>query len=110
VLIGAAGTDKTFEWIARTGDGWITTPREEDVVERVARFAQIWQDGGRDGAPRVVALDGRPDGVRLAQWAAGGVTDVVYGLPDRSEDEIGGYLDRLVGKLETMQPGSLVAA
>jgi probable F420-dependent oxidoreductase len=109
VLIGAAGTDKTFEWIARTGDGWITTPRDDDIVSRVARLQEIWTGAGRPGAPRVVALDGKPDAARLAEWSDGAVTDVVYGLPDRSEQEIAGYLDRLVGKLEDMQPGSLAA-
>ena len=107
VLIGAGGTDKTFEWIARSADGWITTPRDEDVVARLARLQEIWTAAGREGAPRVVALDGKPDTSRLEQWAAGGVTDVVHGLPERSEDEIVGYLDRLVGKLDAMQPGSL---
>ncbi|MDT4948828.1 MAG: hypothetical protein QOJ37_1423, partial [Pseudonocardiales bacterium] len=29
------------------------------------------------------------------------------GLPDRSVDEVHGYLDRLVVKMETMLPGSL---
>src|SRR3954468_20583867 len=56
VLIGAGGTDKTFEWIARSGDGWITTPRDEDVVARLARLQEIWTAAGREGAPRVVAL------------------------------------------------------
>ncbi|MDT4918819.1 MAG: hypothetical protein QOI15_1471 [Pseudonocardiales bacterium] len=109
-LIGAGGTDKTFGWIARSADGWITTPRDDDIVTKVARLQEIWTAAGRPGAPRVVALDGRPDGERLAGWAAGGITDVVYGLPDRVADEIPGYLDRLVGKLDAMQPGSLVAA
>jgi probable F420-dependent oxidoreductase len=109
-LIGAAGTDKTFGWIAQHADGWITTPRDEDITTKVARLHEIWTDAGRPGTPRVIALDGRPDGDRLTGWAAGGVTDVVYGLPDRHEDEIPGYLDRLVDKLEVMQPGSLIAA
>src|SRR5918911_1053789 len=26
VLVGAAGTEKNFKWIARSADGWITTP------------------------------------------------------------------------------------
>lgn len=102
VLIGAAGTDKTFAWIARSADGWITTPREDDVVLRVSRLQELWTEQGRDGAPRVVALDGRPDAARVETWRAGGVTDVVYGLPDRSADEILGYLDRLRTKLDTM--------
>ena len=109
ILIGASGTPKTFEWIARSADGWITTPRDEGIVDSVARLAETWTAAGRDGAPRVVALDGKPGADRLAEWAAGGVTDVVYGLPDRAADEIAGYLDRLAGKLEAMQPGSLVA-
>jgi probable F420-dependent oxidoreductase len=107
VIVGAAGTDSTFGWIARSADGWITTPREDEVVARTARLVEIWAAAGREGLPRVVALDGRPDADRLARWADGGVTDVVYGLPDRSADEIDGYLDRLVGKLDAMQPGSL---
>jgi probable F420-dependent oxidoreductase len=110
VLIGASATTKTFEWIARTADGWITTPRDEDIVDSVARLAEIWTAAGRVGTPRVIALDGKPDADRLAAWASGGVTDVVYGIPDRAADEIPGYLDRLVGKLENMQPGSLAAA
>jgi alkanesulfonate monooxygenase SsuD/methylene tetrahydromethanopterin reductase-like flavin-dependent oxidoreductase (luciferase family) len=28
ILVGAAGTEKNFRWIARTADGWITTPRD----------------------------------------------------------------------------------
>jgi probable F420-dependent oxidoreductase len=104
VLVGAGGTDKTFAWIARSADGWITTPRDDDVVARVARLHEIWHSAGREGAPRVVALDTRPDPDRLAQWAGGGVTDVVYGLPDRDASDIKAYLDRLRGKLGTLEP------
>jgi probable F420-dependent oxidoreductase len=102
VLIGAGGTDKTFEWIARSADGWITTPRDEDIVARVARLREIWSANRREGAPRVIALDVRPEAQRLAAWAAGGVTDVVYGVPDRDATEIDGYLDRLRAKLDAM--------
>ena len=87
VLIGAAGTDKTFAWIARSADGWITTPRDEDVVGRIGAAAGRLGRCRPAGDPRVVALDGRPDAERLATWAEGGVTDVVYGLPDRAADE-----------------------
>ena len=103
VLVGAAGTDATFRWIARSADGWITTPRETDVVPRVARLHEEWAAAGRDGSPRVVALDGRPDADRLAHWEAGGVTDVVYGLPDRDAGEIAGYLDRLADRLDAFR-------
>jgi probable F420-dependent oxidoreductase len=100
VLVGAGGTQRTFAWIARHADGWITTPRDHDIVAKVATLRGLWTGAGRGGAPRVIALDGRPDAQRLAAWSAGGVTDVVYGLPDRGAAEIGGYLDRLRAKLD----------
>jgi alkanesulfonate monooxygenase SsuD/methylene tetrahydromethanopterin reductase-like flavin-dependent oxidoreductase (luciferase family) len=103
VLIGASGTDKTFAWIAQHADGWITTPRDMDVLDGVRRFHGAWSAAGRAGVPRVIALDGRPDVERLEQWRAGGITDVLYGMPDRDADEIPGYLDRLTAKLESVR-------
>ncbi|MFF0489459.1 LLM class F420-dependent oxidoreductase [Nocardia sp. NPDC004068] len=100
VLIGTAGTEQGFRWVARHTDGWITTPYEPDLlVKRLALLHGIWRDEGRSGAPRVVALDGKPDPARLAEWDEHGVTDAVYGLPDRTEAEVLGYLDRLAAKL-----------
>ena len=103
VLVGASATDKTLAWISRTADGWITTPRDDQIVDSVARLHDAWRAAGRDGLPRVVALDGKPDADRLAQWSNGGVTDALYGLPDREPAEIAGYLDRLRAKLDAMQ-------
>jgi probable F420-dependent oxidoreductase len=99
-LVGAGGTRRTFAWIARNADGWITTPRDDDIVAKVATLFELWSAAGREGTPRVVALDARPDPQRLATWRSGGVTDVVYGLPDRDAAEIDGYLDRLRAKLD----------
>lgn len=103
VLIGAASTDKTFEWIARHADGWITTPREDDVIAGAARLQTTWTTSGRAGSPRIVALDLKPDADRLARWSDAGVTDVVYGLPDRSTEEVVAYLDRLSAKLAPLR-------
>jgi hypothetical protein len=47
----------------------------------------------------VTALAGKPDPELLAHWADIGVTDVAFGLPDRSPDEVVGYLGRLAGRL-----------
>ncbi|MFI5781373.1 TIGR03619 family F420-dependent LLM class oxidoreductase [Nocardia sp. NPDC051570] len=100
VLIGTAGTEQGFRWIARHSDGWITTPYEHELLlKRLGLLAEIWLAQGRIGAPRVVALDGRPDPGRLAHWEAAGVTDALYGLPDKSESEVLAYLDRLAAKL-----------
>lgn len=94
-LVGAAGTDKNFAWIARTADGWITTPGEHDVDARVVRLQQVWQESGRSGAPEIVVLDIRPDPERLERWRQLGVTEVVYGMPDKSEQDVLAYLERL---------------
>ncbi|WP_227984860.1 LLM class F420-dependent oxidoreductase [Nocardia spumae] len=100
VLIGTAGTEQGFRWIARSADGWITTPYEtETLLERLRLLGKVWQEEGREDTPRVVALDGKPDVERLAEWSKAGVTDVLYGLPDKSEAEVLAYLERLAGKL-----------
>lgn len=98
-LVGAAGTDKNFAWIARSADGWITTPGEQDIEARVVRLQQMWADAGRSGDPQIVVLDFKPDADKLATWRDLGVTEVVYGMPDKSETEVLAYLDRLAGKL-----------
>ena len=103
VLIGAGATDKTFDWISKHADGWITTPRDQGIVDSIANLHRIWTANGRDELPRVVALDVRPDLERLERWREGGVTDVLYGLPDKDADQIGGYLDRLTDKLSDLR-------
>ena len=99
VLVGASGTERTFDWIVRSADGWITTPRDREIDDQVRMLQQKWCESGRPGEPRIVALDGRPDPERLAGWEELGVTDVLYGTPDRSADEVLAYLDRLAAKL-----------
>ncbi|MEO6887088.1 MAG: LLM class F420-dependent oxidoreductase [Jatrophihabitantaceae bacterium] len=99
VLIGAGGTQKTFEWIARSADGWITTPRDDVLDDKIELLHSLWREAGRDEMPEVSALAGRPDPAVLAHWESIGVTEVIFGLPDRSEDEVLAYLDRLRAKL-----------
>ncbi|WP_280477778.1 LLM class F420-dependent oxidoreductase [Nocardia asiatica] len=99
VLIGAAGTERTFRWIAESADGWITTPGETDIADRLAQFHPIWRQAGRTGRPRVVALNYKPDAARLAEWDRAGVTDVVYGLPDKDEPAVLAHLARLADEL-----------
>ena len=60
VLVGAAGNEKNFKWIARSADGWITTPRDFDIDEPVKLLQDTWAAAGRDGAPQIVALDFKP--------------------------------------------------
>ncbi|MCU1675668.1 MAG: class F420-dependent oxidoreductase [Frankiales bacterium] len=60
VLIGAGGTDKTFDWIVANADGWITTPGEIEIDDQVALLQAKWEAAGRAGRPEIVALGGKP--------------------------------------------------
>ena len=83
-------------------DGWITTPRDFDIDEPVKLLQDTWAAAGRDGAPQIVALDFKPDPEKLARWADLGVTEVLFGLPDKSEAEVAAYVERLAGKLAAL--------
>ncbi|GAA1479764.1 LLM class F420-dependent oxidoreductase [Gordonia sinesedis] len=99
VLLGAAGTEKNFRWIARSADGWITTPGEADIDGSVRTLRSIWSESGRDGDPQIVVLDTRPDPERLDGWRQLGVSTVLYGVPDDDIDRARGYLAKLAAKL-----------
>jgi probable F420-dependent oxidoreductase len=99
VVVGAGGTERTFRWVVRSADGWLTTPYETDIDEQVKLLQTMWHDAGRTGEPEVVALGGRPDPRRLSHLESIGVTEVVFGLPDASEADVVAYLHRLAGKL-----------
>lgn len=99
IIIGAGGSVRTFAWIARFADGWLTTPGEADLDGKIARLHQAWHEAGRAGLPQIRALAGKPEPDLLAHWAEIGVTDVAFGMPDRSADEVAAYLNRLAGKV-----------
>jgi hypothetical protein len=65
----------------------------------VKLLQDTWAAAGRDGTPQIVALDFKPVPEKLARWADLGVTEVLFGMPDRSEEEIAAYVERLAGKL-----------
>lgn len=105
-VVGAAGTDRNFRWIARWANGWLSTPGEQDIEDRVPRLRQAWREAGRTGEPRIVLLAGKPNAERLATWRALGVDEVVFGLPDRPEADVRAYIERLAGMLTT-QPTAM---
>ncbi len=99
VLIGAGGTEKTFSWITRSADGWITTPTEGEIDDKVALLQRTWKEAGREGEPQIVALSGKPDFDALARWEQLGVTEVLFGFPEKGEQWVAEYFHRLAGKL-----------
>src|SRR5689334_21497926 len=87
VIIGAGAGPKTFAWIAANADGWMTTPIESDVPAKVAALKEAWAAAGRAGSPEVhVLIAMRPSPEDLAAWAECGVTELIWGLPDKSTD------------------------
>jgi len=101
VLIGATGNEKNFKWIAKYADGWMSTPQDADIGRLVNSLYAEWDSVGRVGRPRIVVLDmQKPEALRLSQWADIGVSEVVYGLPDKSSEEVRAYLGRLSDKLD----------
>ncbi|MEV0248017.1 LLM class F420-dependent oxidoreductase [Nocardia sp. NPDC050712] len=99
VLLGAAGGEKSFTWLAKNADGWITTPTEGELSGKIELLQRIWREQGRTGSPEIIALAGPHNAEQLAQWADLGVTEVVFGMPDRDADVVRGYLGKLAGKL-----------
>ncbi len=100
VVIGAGGGPKTMAWIAHHADGWMTTPREEDITAKIDDLRKAWADAGREGQPEVrVLIASRPSPEDLASWAAAGVDELIWGVPDAEPDAVIGYLDKLSGRL-----------
>lgn len=100
LLIGAGGGSKTFEWIARTADGWMTTPQESDVTGHASRLREAWASAGRSGQPEIHVLAvSKPTPELLEGWESAGVTEAIWGLPDRSADEVVAFLGRHAGRL-----------
>jgi len=102
VLVGGAGTDRNLRWITRSADGWMTTPDEQDVAGRVVELNRLWTEAGRDGSPQIAVLAGKYQPEKVAEWRELGVTEVIFGLPDRSEAEVISYLGKLADKLATL--------
>lgn len=100
LIIGAGGGERTFGWIARHADGWLTTPGEQHIGAKAAALRQAWAAAGRAGAPDIrVLVSSKPSAGDVAGWAGAGVTECLWGLPDGPAGPAGAYLDRLAGRV-----------
>jgi probable F420-dependent oxidoreductase len=102
VLVGAGGTERTFSWIAANADGWITTPYETDVDDKIHLLNKYWSEAGRDGKPYTVVLGGRADPERVAHLSALGVDELVIGVPDKDEDEVIAFIAKIGARLAAL--------
>ena len=100
VILGAGAGPKTFAWIARHADGWMTTPTSTNVAAGADALRKAWADAGREGAPDVrVLVAKRPSAEDFADWTAAGASELIWGVPDADEDKVLAYLDKLAGRL-----------
>jgi probable F420-dependent oxidoreductase len=100
LVIGAGGGPKTFRWIARHADGWMTTPTQTDIGGQVEALKTVWAEEGREGIPDIrVLIAFRPDPNDLMAWAEAGVSELIWGVPDAAPDEVLAYLDKMAGRL-----------
>lgn len=105
ILLGAGLGPKTIEWIVAHADGWMTTPIEQDIAEKITTLRTAWAEAGREGAPQVhVLIASRPAPEDLASWAQAGATDLIWGVPDKSPDDVLVYLDKLAARLDLATP------
>ncbi|MBZ5735085.1 TIGR03619 family F420-dependent LLM class oxidoreductase [Nocardioides sp. TRM66260-LWL] len=108
LIIGAGGGPKTFAWIARHADGWMTTPTQQDITGSIERLHAAWREHGREGVPDVrVLITFRPDPADLQRWAELGVTELIWGVPDAAPDAAEAHLDKLAARLG-VAPAALV--
>lgn len=100
LIIGAAGGPKTRAWIIANADGWMTTPGEQDVEDKIAALRTEWAELGRAGEPSVhVLATSRPKEDVLARWAELGVTEVLWGMPDTSAEDARAYAAKLARRV-----------
>jgi probable F420-dependent oxidoreductase len=100
LIIGAGAGPKTFAWIAANADGWMTTPRETDISDRIEALKTAWADAGREGLPDIrILIAFKPNPDDLMTWAEQGVSELIWGVPDAEEDVVLGHLDKMAGRL-----------
>ena len=98
VLVGAAGEREELQVDRSQRRRLDHHSARLRIDEPVKLLQDIWGAAGRDGAPQIVALDFKPV-PRSWRWAELGVTEVLFGMPDSSENGVAGYVERLAGKL-----------
>jgi probable F420-dependent oxidoreductase len=100
LIIGAGAGPKTFDWISKNADGWMTTPRETDISERIEALKTAWTENGREGIPDIrILIAFKPDPNDIMRWAEQGVSELIWGVPDAEEDVVLASLDRMAGRL-----------
>jgi probable F420-dependent oxidoreductase len=97
-IVGAGGGPKTLRWIARNAEGWMSTPTEAGIGDKVKTLQDEWESAGRDGKPEVrVLVAKKPTPEDLTEWSV--ADELIWGVPDTDPAAVLTYLDKLAGRL-----------
>jgi alkanesulfonate monooxygenase SsuD/methylene tetrahydromethanopterin reductase-like flavin-dependent oxidoreductase (luciferase family) len=89
VLLGAPGTRKSFSWLVRYADGWITNPYQvAEAVSALRLLNSMWDEAGRSGRPEVVIMGSPINEETISVYEKLGVTEMGMGLPNRDDEEV----------------------
>ena len=98
-IVGAGGGPKTLRWIARNAEGWMSTPTEAGIGDKVKTLQDEWESAGREGKPEVrVLVAKRPTPDDLAEWSV--ADELIWGVPDAEPAAVLTHLDKLAGRLD----------
>ena len=98
-IVGAGGGPKTLRWIANNAEGWMSTPTESGIGDKVKTLQDEWESAGREGKPEVrVLVAKRPTPDDLAEWSI--ADELIWGVPDSEPTAVLTYLDKLATRLD----------
>ena len=97
-IVGAGGGPKTLRWIAQNAEGWMSTPTEDGIGDKVKTLQNEWESAGREGKPEVrVLVAKRPTPEDLAEWSV--ADELIWGVPDAEPANVLTYLDKLASRV-----------
>ncbi|MFI5625328.1 LLM class F420-dependent oxidoreductase [Nocardioides sp. NPDC051685] len=98
-IVGAGGGPQTLRWIARNAEGWMSTPTEAGIGDKVKTLQDEWESAGREGKPEVrILVAKRPTPDDLAEWSV--ADELIWGVPDTEPAAVLTHLDKLASRLD----------
>ena len=86
----------------------MTTPTQQDISGKIEELKAAWAEAGRDGLPDIrILIAFKPNPDDLVRWAEQGVSELIWGVPDKAPDEVIASLDRMADRLG-IQPPALI--
>ena len=104
-LVVGGQVEKSFERVARFGDGWIQgSSGAEQFAELAPKVRAAWNEAGRDGEPRLLAIayyslgenaeeEARRDLGHYYEWLGEQVAEFIIGAAATDDDTVRNYIE-----------------